>query len=131
EGDLAAAERMYADGLAAARSSGDALPVSQLLLNLGRLAAARGGYKRATALMEESLDRSELRRSGAGERGMALLHLANLSRGLGRFADARSRCSESIELARNAGDWPMLSVGLMVMGGLEAAAGRSARAARL
>jgi len=36
EADPVAAERLYSDGLAAARSSGDALPASQLLLNLAR-----------------------------------------------------------------------------------------------
>jgi predicted ATPase/DNA-binding XRE family transcriptional regulator len=130
-GDLVAAERLYSEGLAEARNSGDALPVSQLLLNLGRLAAASGEYARAAAMMEESLDWSELRRSGHGERGMALLHLANLYRKLGHAAPARARCLESLELARTAGDSLMMSSGLLVMGGLEATAGRSARAACL
>jgi tetratricopeptide (TPR) repeat protein len=125
------AERLYMEGLVAARSSSDALPASQLLLNLDRRAAARGEYARAAAMMEESLSLSELRYRGAGERGMALLHLASRSRSMGDNAAARARCSQSLQLAANADDWFMLSNGLLIMGGLEAAAGRFSRAARL
>jgi non-specific serine/threonine protein kinase len=131
DGDLVAAERLYSEGLAAARSSGDALPASQLLLNLARGAAARGDDDRAVAMMEESLALSELRYGGAGERGMALFHLASLSRTLGDTAGARTHCLHSLYLAANAGDALMLSRGLMIMGGLEAADGRFSRAACL
>lgn len=131
DGDLDAAERMYREGLEAARTSGDALPASQLLLNLGRGAAARGDYAQAAALMEESLALSQLRHWGAGERGMALLHLASLKRSIGDTGAARALCSECLQLTAYADDWFMLSNALVVMGGLEAAAGRFSIAARL
>jgi predicted ATPase/DNA-binding XRE family transcriptional regulator len=131
DGDPVGAERLYSEGLAAARRSGDALPASQLLLNLGRVAAARGDYARAAALMEESLALSELRHWGAGERGMALLHLASLARSMGDTAMARTRCVHSLYLAANHGESLMLSRGLRMMGGLEWAAGRFSRAACL
>jgi predicted ATPase/DNA-binding XRE family transcriptional regulator len=131
EGDLVEAERRYSEGLVAARRSGDALPASQLLLNLGRGAAARGDYPRALALMEESLALSELRRWGAGERGMALLHVATLARRMDDSDAARMHCLHSLYLAANSGDTLMLCRGLVIMGGLEAAAGRFSTAASL
>jgi hypothetical protein len=131
EADLAGAERLFRERLAAARSSGDALPASQLLLNLGRGPAAEGGYARGAAMMEERLALSELRHWGAGERGMALFHLASLARTMGDTVTARTRCLHSLDLAANAGDAMMLSRGLMIMAGLKATAGRFARAACL
>ncbi len=131
DGELDAAEGMYREGLDAARTSGDALPASQLLLNLARGAAARDDYAQAAALMEESLALSEIRHWGAGERGMALLHLASLSRSMGDTAAARARCLECLQLTAYAADWFMLSNALVVMGGLAAAAGRFSIAARL
>jgi len=99
--------------------------------HLGRGAAARGDYARAAAMMEESLALSELRHWGAGERGMALLHLASLSRSMGDTAAAGTCCLQSLQLATDADDWFMLSNGLAVMGGLEVDAGRFSRAACL
>ena len=82
-------------------------------------------------MMEESPALSELRYGGAGERGMALFHLASLLCTVGDTAAARTHCLHSLYLAANAGDALMLSRGLMIMGGLEAAAGRFSRAACL
>jgi predicted ATPase/DNA-binding CsgD family transcriptional regulator len=131
-GDPVVAERMYTEALAAGRSSEDALPLSNVLLNLGRIAAARGEHARAVVLMEESLDLSrELRYTGSGERGTALLHLANLARTQHDLATARARCMENLELARNANDRLMMAASLVLMGGLEQAAGRFERAAFL
>ena len=131
-GDVIMAERLYTEGLVAGRSSGDAPPLASLLLNLGRIAADRGEFARATVLMEESLGLvQELLHSGHAERGMALLHLANLARIRADFAAARARCMESLELARNAGERLMMAAGLGLMAGLEQAAGRSATAACL
>jgi hypothetical protein len=62
---------------------------------------------------------------------MALLHLAGLARSMGDTATARTRCLHSLYLAANHGDSLMLSRGLMIMGGLESAAGRFSRAACL
>jgi hypothetical protein len=81
--------------------------------------------------MEESLALSELRHWGAGERGMALLHLATLARRMDDADAARTRCLQSLYLAANAGDTLMLCRGLVVMGGLETASGRFSRAASL
>jgi hypothetical protein len=46
-------------------------------------------------------------------------------------AAARMRCLHSLYLAANSGDALMLCRGLVIIGGLEAAAGRFSRAARL
>jgi tetratricopeptide (TPR) repeat protein len=131
DGDLVGAERRYREGLEAAWRSGDALTASQLLLNLGRAAAARGDYAPALALMEGSLALSELRHWGAGERGMALFHLGTLARRMDDADAARMRCLQSLNLADNGGETLMLCGGLVIIGGLEAAAGRFSRAALL
>jgi tetratricopeptide (TPR) repeat protein len=95
-GRVTMAEQLYTEGLVPGRSCGDAPPLASLLVNLGRIAAARGDYARAVVLIQEGLDLvAELLYSGNAERGLALLHMANLARTQGDLATARARCVEA------------------------------------
>jgi predicted ATPase/DNA-binding CsgD family transcriptional regulator/transcriptional regulator with XRE-family HTH domain len=120
----AASRPLLEEALATARSADDAREVAFSLCYLGKIAEDDGDLGAAERLYEDALAAG--RTSGdAISLSHVLLNLADLARGRRDDTTARSRCRETLKLALDAGDRPLMAAGLVLMGSLERVAGRS------
>jgi predicted ATPase len=117
QGNLAAAEALYEQGLAVAREAGDRAGAAMTLVALGLLASRRGAHEEAVPLLQESICAHEdVGWVGGGIRSRALLGLAR-SR-LGEEARGMALIEESLALARRDDDWPGAVFALDLLGDL-------------
>lgn len=102
-GDYPLTRRLYENGLALRRASGDKQGMAQLLNNLSVLELTTGNYEEAKSLLRESL---ALKRELGDAQGVAasLANLAIIERDQGSYAEARALQEESLTHRREMGE---------------------------
>ena len=93
------ARESYEESLAVRRQSGDEWGMSWALFRLGVLATWEGRFAEATAMLDESLQRSTAIRFGQGSL-LALLGLGEALHAGGHHGDAGSRFADALTTAR-------------------------------
>jgi non-specific serine/threonine protein kinase len=128
-GDLAAARAHFERSLAIGRETGNEGVIEHCLNSLGEVARMTGDFATARDFYEQAV---AMMRGGTNEiLVIALMNLGAVACEEGDFAEARARYAEALEIARDVGSRPQVSLAL---DGLAAvAAGRSEwrRAGRL
>lgn len=131
--DYSAAATLYEESLDLKRALGACWDVARTLLNLGELAWRRGDLDRAAELYDESL-RSAGRAGGLADRDLQAalsLNLGDIERLRGDLATASEHYREALLTLREIGDQLNGSLALAGLGGVAAARGQWALAARL
>jgi predicted ATPase/DNA-binding XRE family transcriptional regulator len=115
QGDHAAAQLLFEQGLALAQEAGDKWGMAFALDGLGAQATSRGDYDRASAFSEQSLTLS--REIGDDWlSGITLINLGELARLCGDDARATRLYEESLALLRRVGDRLFVAIALGDLG---------------
>jgi predicted ATPase len=130
EEDYATARRCYEESVRINRDLGNQRGIAAALSNLGNLAYRDRDYERSIALAEEALALHRENQDRDWESG-ALLGIALALWQLGRLAEARRRCSESLAISLELGARHITACAIAAAGYLVLAAGDPERAARL
>ena len=129
-GDVAACARLAVEGQTAARASTTPWIQGMALACLAYLAMHEGDFDRAGLLHEEALHWAR-RQGEKWAMGITLFDLALLRVVQQRHEEARALCAEGIGLYREFGDRRGIAWCLGILSAIEAAEGRTRRAARL
>ena len=129
-GDLAACARLAAEGLAAGQDSTAPLSHGPALSSLAYLAMHEGDLERAGGLHEEILERARQQGEKWGL-GIVLSDLALLRVVQQRHQEARAFCAEGIAVYQELEDPLGIAWCLGILSGVNAADGRTRRAAQL